>query len=146
MTNDFPHPPSHPQLHHPYPDMVTMVTNIYDYHFRTVVKLWSKSSYFQSRKRLYNHKSCPSVSQSVSHKAKPFNSLKSPSFIINPSPFIILHSSFIILHHSSFILHSSFFIHPSLISRLLSFSACLDVQDPSLLCSESPVKSSSVSA
>ena len=36
MTNDFPHPPSHPQLHHPYPDMDTMVTNICDYHFRTM--------------------------------------------------------------------------------------------------------------
>ena len=31
---------------------------------------------FQSRKRLYNHK-CPSVRQSVCHKAKPTNSLKS---------------------------------------------------------------------
>ena len=69
---------------------------------------------FQSRKRLYNHK-CPFVG----HKAKPFNSLKSSSFIIHLSSFIILHSSFIILHHSS-----SFFIHPSFISRLLSFSAC----------------------
>ena len=52
---------------------------------------------FQSRNQLYNHKS-PSVSQS----AKPLNSLKSSS---------IIHCS-------------SFFIHPSFISRLLSFSAC----------------------
>ena len=55
--------------------------------------------YFQLQKRLYNHQ-CPSVSLS----AKPLNSLKSSSFIIQPSSFFI-HPSFI-LHHSSFILPS----------------------------------------
>ena len=61
---------------------------------------------FQSRKRLYNHK-CPFVCSFVRrHKAKPFNSLKSSSFILHPSSFFILHSSFIIFHNSSFILPS----------------------------------------
>ena len=46
---------------------------------------------------------CLSVCPFICHKAKPFNSLKSSSFIIHLSSFIILHSSFI-LHHSSFIL------------------------------------------
>ena len=46
---------------------------------------------------------CPSVSQS----AKPHNSLKSSSFIIQPSSFIILHSSLIILH-SSFLHFATF--------------------------------------
>ena len=62
-----------------------------------------------------DNRKCLFVRPSISLKAKPFNSLKSSSFIIHhhPSSFII------ILHHSS-----SFFIHPSFISRLLSFSAC----------------------
>ena len=67
------------------------------------------------------------VRLSVLSSSKPLNSLKSSSFIIQPSSFIIFHSSFI--HHFSFILHSSFFIHPSFISRLLSFSACLQSVD-----------------
>ena len=60
------------------------------------------------------------VRPSVSHKAKPPNSLKSLSFILHPSSFILHPSSFslqpssFILHPSSFILHpSSFIIHPS---------------------------------
>ena len=54
---------------------------------------------FQSQKRLYIHKCCPSICLS----SKPLNILKSSSFIIHPSTFIILHhpsSSFIILHSS----------------------------------------------
>ena len=64
-----------------------------------------------------------SVCPSVRHKAKPFNSLKSSSFIIHLSSFIILHSSFIILHHSSFILHHfSFILYLSyFITQLSSF-------------------------
>ena len=60
---------------------------------------------FQSRKQLNNHK-CLSVCSSVT---------KNPQQLE-----IIIH------HPSSFILclPSSFFIHPSFISRLLSFSAC----------------------
>ena len=46
-----------------------------------------------------------SVCSSVT-SAKPLNSLKSLSFIVQPSSFTILHSSFIILRHSSFILPS----------------------------------------
>ena len=66
------------------------------------------TSSFQSQKRLYNRK-CLFVRPSVSLKAKPFNSLKSSSFIF---------------HLSSFFNHpSSFFIHPSFILRLLRFSA-----------------------
>ena len=88
---------------------------------------------FQSRKRLYNHK-YPSVRQFV---------IKTPQqleiIILHHSTFILHHTSFI-LHHPSFILHHplsffihpiSFFIHPSFISRLLSFSACLNKQCPS---------------
>ena len=71
---------------------------------------------FQSWKQFYIHK-CPLVCLSVHLEAKPLNSQKSTSFIIQPSSFIILHSSF---------------IHPSFISRLLSFSACFyfDAHNP----------------
>ena len=72
--------------------------------------LWT----FQSRKRLYNCKCLDvhsSISLSVSLKAALLISLKSSSFIIHLSSFIILQLL-------------SFFIHPSFISRLLSFSAC----------------------
>ena len=50
---------------------------------------------------------CPSVRSSVCHKAKPFNSLKSSSFIHPSLFFIILHSSF--LHFVTFKLFSLFF-------------------------------------
>ena len=60
------------------------------------------------------------VCSSVRSSAKPLNSLKSSSYIINHSTFIILLSSFV-FHPSSF------FIHPSFISRLLSFSACYEL-------------------
>ena len=50
----------------------------------------------------------PFIRPFICHKAKPFNSLKSSSFIILHSYFIILHSYFIILHSSFIILHSSF--------------------------------------
>ena len=56
---------------------------------------------------------CPSVCLS----ANPLNSLKSSSFIIQPSSFFI-HPSFTI-HHSS-----SFYINPFFILQLLIFSAC----------------------
>ena len=49
---------------------------------------------------------CPSVHPFVCHKSKPFNSLKSSSFIILHSYFIILHSSF--LHFATFKLFSLF--------------------------------------
>ena len=53
---------------------------------------------FQSRKQLHNH-------MSIHPSPEPLNSLKSSSFIIQPSSF-------------------TFFIHPSFILRLLSFTAC----------------------
>ena len=65
---------------------------------------------FQSRKGLQNHK-CLFIRLSVN---------KTPQQL----EIIILHLSSFILHSSFIILHSSF-IHPSFISRLLSFSACL---------------------
>ena len=49
----------------------------------------------------------PFVRSSVRLKAKPFNNLKSSSFIIHLSSFIILQSSFIILH-SSFLHFATF--------------------------------------
>ena len=56
----------------------------------------------------------------VSHKPKPLNTKSSSSFIIQPSSFMIL--------------HSWFFIHPSFISRLLSFSACLKLNFEMKIC------------
>ena len=61
-----------------------------------------------------------STTTNVCLSPKPLNSLKSSSFFIHPSSFFI--------HTSSFFIHpSEFFIHPSFISRLLSFSACLNL-------------------
>ena len=52
---------------------------------------------------------CPFVRSSVRLKAKPFNSLKSSSFIIHPSSFfIIFHSSF--LHFATFKLFIPFLL------------------------------------
>ena len=72
-------------------------------------------TYFQSWKQLYNHK-CRFVCSFVHLFVRQQN----PSTAWNHHPW-----SFI-LHDSSFILHQplSLFIHPSFISRLLSFSAC----------------------
>ena len=82
---------------------------------------WTRGCIYLSGKCLFSRKSNSTIANVclfVCHKAKPFNSLKSSSFIFHPSSFFI-HPSFI-LHHSSL-----FFIHHSFISRLLSFSACL---------------------
>ena len=77
--------------------------------------------YFQSRKRLYNHK-CLFVRLSVRPSAKPLNSLKSSSFIFHHSPFIIFHSSFIIIYSSFINIYSSFIIiHSSFIILHSSF-------------------------
>ena len=70
-----------------------------------LVHLNMKVIFFQSRKRLYNHK-CLFVCPSVRSSAKPFNSLNSSSFIIHTSSLIILHSSF--LHFATFKLFSLF--------------------------------------
>ena len=68
---------------------------------------------FSSRPVVFSRESDSTIANVcpfVRPKAKPFNSLKSSSSIINLSSFIILHSSFIILHSHFIILHSSFII------------------------------------
>ena len=94
-------------------------------------------AHFQSQKWLYNQMSihpfvCSSVCPSVCSSSKPLNSLKSSSFVINPSSFIILHSSF--LHFATFKLFSLF----TIIGRtwtipiqmsMISLVCCLCVQE-----------------
>ena len=71
---------------------------------------WTRGCIYLSGKCLFSRKSNSTIANVclfVCHKAKPFNSLKSSSFIILHSYFIILHSSFIILH-SSFLHFATF--------------------------------------
>ena len=86
------------------------------YQLNKYLYVWCMGDIFQSRKRLYNHKCLfvrPFVRSSVRLKAKPFNNLKSSSFII-------LHSSFICLHHFLFILAFLHFATFKLFSLLIS--------------------------